>query len=159
MADDLTRLMESQARTLAMLHEAESRERELTQERAALALVASQLTEALEAAGTDLIGFEGYFERLGSTGTSQSIGRTLAKIAACLAAPQPEAVARATALLVLMDAMAAERIDAVDTLGYIWCLQCMERWKPPVEPETHSATCLIGQYRRARRGRGEAQAE
>lgn len=42
--------------------------------------------EALEAAGRDLIGFEGYFERLGSMGTVQSIRTTLDKIDAALKA-------------------------------------------------------------------------
>jgi len=42
------------------------------------------LREALEAAYTDLVGCEGFFERAGSMGTVTSIRRTLAKIDAAL---------------------------------------------------------------------------
>lgn len=45
-----------------------------------LAEDAARLREALEAAGSDLIGFEGYFERLGSMGAVASIRDTLDKI-------------------------------------------------------------------------------
>lgn len=46
-----------------------------------------RLRAALKAAGIDLIGFEGYFERIRSMGTVQSIRVTLAKIEAALSAP------------------------------------------------------------------------
>jgi chromosome segregation ATPase len=54
-------------------------------ERDALAAKVAALREALKLAGTDLIGFLGYFERIGSNGTVQSVQRTIDVIDAALA--------------------------------------------------------------------------
>lgn len=84
-------ILNEQGATVAMVaHDRSAADRIIADHGAVARLAAAErrieeLVAALERAGTDLIGFEGYFERLGSMGTVASIRATLETIDAALA--------------------------------------------------------------------------